>query len=70
MVSIPIFLDVNDGYPLPLIKGALMSGSAGYGTGKPETFLLDGHNNPGFSGGLLSFNQQGIRMQSSELWVS
>lgn len=42
----------NDGYPLPLVKGGLMSGTTG---GSPEAFLLDGHNNPGFSGGPAVF---------------
>jgi S1-C subfamily serine protease len=47
-------VDVNDGYPLALVKGAVMSGSVGQ-VGNPETFLLDGHNNPGFSGGPVVF---------------
>nr|WP_312969446.1 serine protease [Brucella intermedia] len=47
-------LDVNNGYPLPLIKRALMSGSTEQ-HGAPETFLLDGHNNTGFSGGPVVF---------------
>lgn len=46
----------NDGYPLPLIKRALMSGSTGQ---QLETFLLDGHNNPGFSGGPAVFRPVG-----------
>lgn len=46
----------NDGYPLPLIKRALMSGSVGQ---QVETFLLDGHNNPGFSGGPAVFRPVG-----------
>lgn len=44
----------NDGFPLALVKRALMSGSVG-GNGDPTTFLLDGHNNPGFSGGPVVF---------------
>jgi S1-C subfamily serine protease len=46
--------NANDGYPLALIKRGLMSGSTGE-QGRPETFLLDGHNNPGFSGGPVVF---------------
>lgn len=46
--------DVNDGYPLPLVKRALMSGNIGEQP-NPEVFLLDGHNNPGFSGGPVVF---------------
>ena len=45
---------MNGGYPLPLVKGALTSGSIGE-KGNPETFVLDGHNNPGFSGGPVVF---------------
>ena len=45
----------NDGYPLAIVKRALMSGS----TGQLETFLLDGHNNPGFSGGPAVFRPVG-----------
>jgi S1-C subfamily serine protease len=47
-------LDVNNGYPLAMIKRGLMSGSRGDKSGG-ETFLLDGHNNPGFSGGPVVF---------------
>lgn len=46
----------NDGYPLPLVKRALMSGHVGQ---HPGTFLLDGHNNPGFSGGPAVFRPFG-----------
>lgn len=42
----------NEGYPLPLIKRALMSGTTNENL---EVFLLDGHNNPGFSGGPAVF---------------
>lgn len=41
--------DINDGYPLPFIKKATLSGSA------YPRFYLDGHNNPGFSGGPVIF---------------
>jgi S1-C subfamily serine protease len=51
-------VDVNDGYPLALVKGAVMSGSVGQ-PGNPETFLLDGHNNKGFSGGPVVFQLNG-----------
>jgi hypothetical protein len=46
--------DVMKGFPLPLIKKAVLSGSLRQG-GKTEVFLLDGHNNPGFSGGPVVF---------------
>jgi hypothetical protein len=39
----------GSGHPLPLVKKALLSSFAG------DAFLLDGHNNPGFSGGPVIF---------------
>lgn len=42
--------EINQAFPLPLVKSGVLSGSEG----KPFTrFLVDGHNNPGFSGGPL-----------------
>lgn len=41
------------GYPLPLVKKAILSAFAG------DKCLLDGHNNPGFSGGPVLFGQNG-----------
>lgn len=46
----------SDGYPIPLIKRALMSGSTG---ATADSFLLDGHNNSGFSGGPAVFRPVG-----------
>ena len=43
----------NDGYPLPLVKKAILSSFAG------DIYLLDGHNNPGFSGGPVVFGAVG-----------
>lgn len=43
------------GYPLPLVKKALVSALDGSGS----VFLLDGHNNPGFSGGPVVFAPPG-----------
>lgn len=40
---------VNDGYPLPFVKKAT------YSACRDETIYLDGHNNPGFSGGSVVF---------------
>ena len=37
------------GHPLPLVKRAAVSAFAG------DVYLLDGHNNPGFSGGPVIF---------------
>ncbi|MCB1065599.1 MAG: trypsin-like peptidase domain-containing protein [Verrucomicrobiae bacterium] len=42
------------GYPLPLVKRALVSSFEG------GVFLLDGHNNPGFSGAPVVFKPQGV----------
>jgi S1-C subfamily serine protease len=40
---------INSGYPLPLVKTAAYSG------GFEFIYYLDGHNNPGFSGGPVVF---------------
>lgn len=53
--------NVNGGFPLPLVKRALMSGSVGT---EFEVFLLDGHNNPGFSGGPVVFKPSGSQQFS------
>ena len=39
------------GYPLPLVKEALLSGMNSDDSGKVSSMYLDGYNNPGFSGG-------------------
>ena len=41
----------KSGYPLPLVKKATFSSLAG------NIYLLDGHNNPGFSGSPVIFSQ-------------
>jgi S1-C subfamily serine protease len=41
------------GHPLPLVKKAILSSFAG------DVYLLDGHNNPGFSGGPVVFGAVG-----------
>lgn len=43
----------SHGYPLPMVKRATLSMFNG------ATFLLDGHNNPGFSGGPVVFRPPG-----------
>lgn len=48
-------LDLNNGFPLAIVKSGIISGSIGHGPGEREVFLLDGHNNPGFSGGPVVF---------------
>ena len=46
-LSMEVKAELNAGFPLPLVKKAIVS--AVEFEGKP--MLLDGHNNPGFSGG-------------------
>jgi S1-C subfamily serine protease len=43
----------QSGHPLPLVKKAILSSFAG------NLYLLDGHNNPGFSGGPVVFGRGG-----------
>lgn len=45
--------NLNDGFPFPLIKQAVLSGI--YPENGITYLLLDGHNNPGFSGGPVLF---------------
>jgi hypothetical protein len=47
--------ELNQNFPLPLIKKAIMSGM----DLNSQRFLLDGHNNPGFSGGPVVFSELG-----------
>src|SRR5262249_6713368 len=42
-----------EGYPIPLVKRATLSLFHG------DVWLLDGHNNPGFSGGPVVFKKPG-----------
>ena len=46
---------ISNGYPIPIVKGALMSGTEEDNGTRGVVFLLDGHNNPGFSGGPVVF---------------
>jgi len=43
----------EEGFPLPFVKRAIMSCFGG------DVYLLDGHNNPGFSGGPVVFGEPG-----------
>lgn len=70
-------VDMNEGYRVALVKGALFSGEVEFDRQFPhkpfspadaegihETFLLDGHNNPGFSGGPVVFRPaQGVNAE-------
>lgn len=48
--------NVNDGFPLPLVKKAVFSGTTT--NNGVQTLLLDGHANPGFSGGPVLFKDR------------
>ena len=53
------YIFAEDGFPLPLVKRATVSALG------RNVFLLDGHNNPGFSGGPVVFslpNHRGLRV--------
>lgn len=47
--------ELNDNFPMPLVKKATMSAI----DFNPNLFFLDGHNNPGFSGGPVVFSEVG-----------
>lgn len=70
--------EINRDFPLPLIKKGIVSGAGP----KFEYWLLDGHNNPGFSGGPVVFRHDsglsGLRAmgvisafhwQKEEIWL-
>lgn len=50
--------ELNAYFPLPLVKKACVS-MLSFATGEAECLLLDGHNNPGFSGGPVVFCPHG-----------
>jgi len=50
--------NLNRGFPLPFVKKAIVSNMPQKEGGK-SFFYLDGHNNPGFSGGPVVFKCQG-----------
>jgi S1-C subfamily serine protease len=58
---------INQNFPVPLIKRACLSGSLG-NNGEDRIWLLDGINNPGFSGGPVLFRKLGENM-NGELMV-
>ena len=50
---------INRGFPLPLVRHGILSGlmlEEGH-----ESLIIDGHNNPGFSGGPVVFTEPGSR---------
>lgn len=49
---------INRDFPLPLVKGGLLSAIMRGDNGE-QLLLVDGHNNPGFSGGPLLFAKPG-----------
>ncbi len=48
--------ELNRNFPLALVKKGILSSMPSKEPGKP--FLIDGHNNPGFSGGPVIFKRQ------------
>lgn len=52
----------NGDYPIPFIKRAAVSGMSPHGS-SPRIIYLDGHNNPGFSGGPVVY-----RVGFTERW--
>ena len=46
--------ELNRNFPVPLAKSGILSGAE-----KPKKIWIDGHNNPGFSGGPLVFVPHG-----------
>ncbi|WP_447897835.1 S1 family peptidase [Stenotrophomonas sepilia] len=49
---------VNREFPLPFIKRAIVSAVCPAVAGEREMLILDGHNNPGFSGGPVVFEDK------------
>jgi S1-C subfamily serine protease len=49
--------ELNSNYPMPFVKRATVS-SLTASTAGPAIVFLDGHNNPGFSGGPVLFKEQ------------
>ncbi|WP_188650984.1 S1 family peptidase [Yeosuana aromativorans] len=47
---------INAGFPFPLVKKAVFSGTTT--NNDVQTIFLDGHNNPGFSGGPVLFKDR------------
>jgi S1-C subfamily serine protease len=55
---------LNRDFPLPLVKKACLSALTD-GPDGGRLIVLDGHNNPGFSGGPVAFSEQGKPFGSS-----
>lgn len=54
---------INLEFPLPLVKGGILSAMMNFDSKGDEILLIDGHNNPGFSGGPVVFSKLGDRTQ-------
>lgn len=52
------YKDLLNGYPLPLIKKGILS-AIKLGDAAESVLVIDGHNNPGFSGGPIVFKEPG-----------
>lgn len=60
--------NIDSPFPAPLIKKAIISGAEGEGYKFP--FYLDGHNNPGFSGGPVYLQIPGQRQFMVSMIIS
>jgi hypothetical protein len=57
-LSMPMGVE-NSEFPFPLIKRGCLSALSSLGPNGPVVMFLDGHNNPGFSGGPVLFAKGG-----------
>jgi hypothetical protein len=58
------FDHINNNFPLPLVKSGTLSGMMGYKGA--STLFIDGHNNPGFSGGPIVYIPNGRPMSTDQ----
>ena len=54
--------EINRNFPLPLVKTGIVSG---FDFARASKFWIDGHNNPGFSGGPVVFMPHELRQSGS-----
>jgi S1-C subfamily serine protease len=57
-LKIEVGPEMNASFPLPLVKKGIVSGFV-FENGRSSQLLLDGHNNPGFSGGPVFYSPFG-----------
>ena len=51
--------EINNGFPIPIVKGGLLSGQVRKTATQNWAWIVDVHNNQGFSGGPLLFHPEG-----------